>query len=95
MKQDYPTYLKTIGKSKALTATLNDTKPEDNSDNEDDEILNTFTATVNRTEGIVEDVDEEEDLVESNLRRWMSKMTSTQLMQNYSKSRKSMRSCIG
>ena len=65
MKQECPTYLKSIGKSKALATTLNDTKPEDNSDNKDDEILNTFTATVNPTEGIVEDVDEEEDLVES------------------------------
>ena len=36
MKQECPTYLKTIGKSKALTATLTDTKPEDDSDNEDD-----------------------------------------------------------
>ena len=39
MKQECPTYLKTIGKSKALTATLSDTKPEDDSDNEDDGIL--------------------------------------------------------
>ena len=65
MKQDCPTYLKSIGKSKALAATLSDTKPEDDFDNEDDGILNAFTATVNPTEGIVEDVDEEEELVES------------------------------
>ena len=58
MKQECPTYLKTIRKSKALAVTLSDTKPEDDSDNEDDEILNAFTATVNPTEGIVEDVDE-------------------------------------
>ena len=58
MKQECPTYLKTIGKSKALVAMLN-------FDNEDDGILNAFTATVNSTEGIVEDVDEEEDVVES------------------------------
>ena len=58
-------YLKTIGKSKALTATLSDIEPEDDSDNQDDEILNAFTATVNPTKGIVEDVDEEEKLVES------------------------------
>ena len=58
-------YLKTIGKSKALAATLSDTEPEDDSDNEDDGILNAFTATVNPTERIVEDVDEEEELVES------------------------------
>ena len=31
----------------------------------DDRILNAFTATVNPTEGMVEDVDEEEELVES------------------------------
>ena len=65
MKQECPTYLKTIGKSKALAATLSDTEPKDDSDNEDDGILNAFTATVNPTEGIVEDVDEEEELVES------------------------------
>ena len=64
MKQECPTYLKTIGKSKALAATLSDTKPEDDSDNENDGILNAFTATVNPTKGIVEEVDEEEDLVE-------------------------------
>ena len=58
-------YLKTIGKSKALATTLSDTEPEDDSDNEDDGILNAFTATINPTEGIVEDVDDEEDLVDS------------------------------
>ena len=65
MEQECPTYLKTIGKSKELATTLSDTKPEDDSDNEDDGILNAFIATVNPTEGIVEDVDEEEELVES------------------------------
>ena len=65
MKQKCPTYLKSIGKSKALTATLSNTEPKDDSDNEDDKILNAFTATVNPTEGIVEDVDEEEEMVES------------------------------
>ena len=65
MKQECPTYLKTIGKSKALAATLSDTELKDDSNNEDDGILNAFTATVNPTEGIVEDVDEEEELVES------------------------------
>ena len=65
MKQECPTYLKTIGKSKALVATLSDTELEDDSDNEDDRILNAFTTTVNPIKGIVEDVDEEEKLVES------------------------------
>ena len=65
MKQECPTYLKTIGKSKSLAATLSDTEPEDDSNNEDDGILNAFTTTVNPIEGIVEDMDEEEELVES------------------------------
>ena len=65
MKQECPTYLKSIGKSKALAATLSDTELENDSDNEDDGILNAFTAIVNPTEGIVVDVDEEEELVES------------------------------
>ena len=65
MKQECPTYLKSIGKSKVLAATLSDTNPEDDSNNEDDGILNAFTATVNPTEEIVEDVDEEDELVES------------------------------
>ena len=47
MKQECPTYLK----SKALAATLSDTEPKDDSDNEDDGILNAFTATINPTEG--------------------------------------------
>ena len=64
MKQEFPMYFNTIEKSKALAATLSDTKPEDDFDNEDDRILNAFTAIVNPTEGIVEDVDEEEELVE-------------------------------
>ena len=44
---------------------MSDTEPEDDSNNEDDGILNAFTATINHTEGIVEDVDEVEELVES------------------------------
>ena len=65
MKQEFPTYLKTIGKSKALAATLSNTELEDDSENQDDGILNAFTATVNPIEGIVEVVVEEEQLVES------------------------------
>ena len=65
MKQECPTYLKTIGKSKALAATLSDIEPEDDSNNEDDGTLNAFIATVNPTEGIVEEMDEEEELAES------------------------------
>ena len=65
MKHECPTYLKSIGKTKALAATLSDTEPEDDFDNEDDGILNAFTASVDPTKRIVEDVDKEEDLVDS------------------------------
>ena len=44
---------------------MSDIELEDNSDNKDDGILNAFTTTINPTEGIVEDVDEKEELVES------------------------------
>ena len=44
---------------------MSDTELEDNSDNDDDGILNAFTGTVNPIDGIVEDVVEEEELVES------------------------------
>ena len=53
MKHECPTYLKSIGKSKALVVTLSNTKPEDDSKNKDDGILNAFTATVPPTDGIV------------------------------------------
>ena len=46
-------------------ATLSDIEPEEDSDNEDDRILNAFTATVDLIDGIVEDVVEERELVES------------------------------
>ena len=64
MKQECLTYLKTIGKSKALAITLSDTEPEDDFEYEDDGILNAFTIIVNPTEMIIEEVDEEEELVE-------------------------------
>ena len=69
MKHECPTYLRSIRKSKTLAATLSDTEPEDDSDNEDDGILNSFTATVNPTNGIVENVVEEEELVESKFKK--------------------------
>ena len=55
-----------IRKSKALVATLSDTKPETELDDNDDKgILSAFITIVDPTEGIVEVVDEEKDLVES------------------------------
>ena len=65
-KQECPTYLKTIRKSKALAATLSDTEPEDDSnDNDDEGILNALTAIVDPTDGVSETVNDEEDLVDS------------------------------
>ena len=57
-------------KSKALVATLSDTKLEIESNDSDDEgILNAFTAIVYPTEGVIEIVDDEEDLVDSKFKK--------------------------
>ena len=66
MKQECPTYLKSIGKSKALVATLSNTKPEaDSNDSDQKGIVSAFTATIESLEEAVELVDEEEKLRES------------------------------
>ena len=66
MKQECPRYLKSIGKRKALAATLSDTKLEANSDESDqDGIVSAFTATVESSEEVVDLIDEEEKLIES------------------------------
>ena len=66
MKQEFSTYLKTIGKSKVFAATLSDIELEDDSDDNDDErILNAFTAIVVSTDGVPDTVDDEKDLVDS------------------------------
>jgi len=66
MKQECPTYLKSIGKSKALAATLSDTELEAESNDSDQErIVSAFTATIDSPEEVVESVDDEEELMES------------------------------
>ena len=66
MKQECPTYLKSIGKSKALAATLSDIEPKANSEDCDQEgIVSAFTATVDLSKESEELVDEEEELIES------------------------------
>ena len=66
MKQEFPTCLKSVGKSKALATVLSDTEPEIESNDSDDKgILNAFTATVDPTEWVTEIVHKEKDLVES------------------------------
>ena len=66
MKHEYPTYLKLVGKSKALVTSLSDTELEIESNDIDDKgILNAFTAIVDPIEEVIETVDDEEDLVDS------------------------------
>ena len=66
MKQECPTYLKSIGKSKALAATLSDTEPEiDSDENDQDGIVSAFTATVKSPKEVVDLIDKEEELIES------------------------------
>ena len=49
---------------------MSDTEPETESDDRNDEgILNAFTTIVDPTEGIVEALDEEENLVESKFKK--------------------------
>ncbi|XP_050245532.1 NAD-dependent protein deacetylase HST1-like [Quercus robur] len=80
MKQECPTYLKTIGKSQALATALSDTEPEDESDDNDDEgISNAFTATVDPTDGVSETVDDEEDLTIGKSKALVAILSNTEL----------------
>ena len=95
MKHECPTYLKIVGKSKALAATLSDIELEDDSDNEDDGILNAFTATVNPTDGLLKMWLKKRNWWNPSLRRWMIKMTFIQPMRNCTSFFRSTRNCIG
>ena len=95
MKQECPIYLKSIRKSKALVATLSDTEPEDDSDNEDNGIMNAFTATVNPTDRIGEDIVEEEELVESKFEKMDDQDDIHTAYENCISFLRSMRNCIG
>ena len=75
MKHECPTYLKSIGKSQALATTLSDIELEDDSNNEDDEILNAFTATVNPM-GLLKMWLKKRNWWSLSLRIWMIRMTS-------------------
>ena len=58
MKQECPTYLKKIGKSKALASFLSDIELEIELDDSDDEgIMSAFTITVDLTKGVTETED--------------------------------------
>ena len=74
---------------------MSDTEPEEDSDNEDDGILNSFTATVNPTDGIVEDVVEEEELMESKFEKMDDQDDIHTAYENCTKFLKSIRNFIG
>ena len=66
MKQEYPTYLKSIGKSKALAATLSDTELETNSEDSDqEEKFMAFTTTIELPKESEELVSEDEEMTNS------------------------------
>ena len=70
MKHECSTYLKSIGKSKALDATLSDTELEADSDDSDqDGIVSAFTTTFESLEEVVELIDEEEEMMESKFKK--------------------------
>ena len=61
MKQECPPYVKSIGKSKSLAATLSDTEPKANFDESDqDGIVSAFTSTVESSKEVVDLIDEED-----------------------------------
>ena len=95
MNQECSTYLKSIGKSKALAATLSNTEPKDDSDNKDDGILNAFMPLLIPLMGLLKMWLKKRNWWNPSLRRWMIKMTSIQLMRNYTSFLRSMRNCIG
>lgn len=66
MKQECPTYLKSIDKSKALATTLSDTELKtDSEDNDQEEKFMAFTATIELPKESEELVSEDEELMES------------------------------
>ena len=95
MKYECPTYLKRIGKSKTLAATLSDTGPEEDSDNEDDGILNVLTPLLILLMGLLRMWLKRRNWWNPNLRRWMIKMTFIQPMRRCTNFLKSMRNYIG
>ena len=81
MKQECPTYLKSIRKSKALAATLSNTEPEDDSNNENDRILNALPLSI-LLRGLLKMWMKKRNWWSLSLKRWMIKMISIQPMRN-------------
>ena len=96
MKQECPTYLISIGKSKAIAATLSNTEPEIESEDSDDKgILSAFIATVDPIKGVIEAVDEEKDLVESKFEKMDDQDDIHTAYAKLYKVLRSMINCIG
>ena len=74
---------------------MSDIESEDDSDNEDDGILNAFTTTFNPIEGIVKDVEKEEELVESKFEKMDDEDDIQPPMRNYTSFLRNMRNFIG
>ena len=88
------TYLKSIGKSKALIATLSDTEPEVDSEDSDQEgKVSASTTTVDLSKEFGELVDEEKELMESKFEE--IKMISILPTQSFTRILRSMKSFIG
>ena len=99
MKQECPNYLKSIGKSKALAATLSDIELEaDSKDSDQEGIVSTFTATIDSSKESEELVDEEEDLMESKFEKMDEKgdihTTYSKLDKNFEKHEKLYRGAM-
>ena len=70
MKQECPTYRKSIVKSKALATTLSDMESKANFDESvEDGIMSAFTATIESPKEAVGLIDEEEELIESKFKK--------------------------
>ena len=74
---------------------MSNTEPKEDSDNEDDGILNAFIATVNPTDGIVEDMVEEKELVESKFKKMDDQDDIHTTYENCTSFLRGMRNSIG
>ena len=99
MKSEYTTYLKSIGKSKALAATLSDIEPEADSEDCDQEgIVSAFMATIDSSKEFEELFDEEGELMESKFEEMDEKddihIAYSKLYKNFEKNEKLYRLAI-
>ena len=93
MKQECPTYHKSIGNSKALVATFSDTKLElDSDDSDQGGIVSTFTANIDSPKEAKELVMRKKSLWNPSLRKWTNKMKSILSTQSCTRFLRNMKS---